>query len=177
MNLKHWNPDYDPLIVGSTVYHAFSLSRQIHKSINKNERLENEVLEHAARFTESLDTFGLSLKEAREELIPSDMDEDFRLTFERLIVKGKKYLEFTRFLLIAFVELCARDKIEPGQQGFEDFFVEGFLGVRDQCQWDATQSLIIKLNKWVQVYEDWRRGEVAGADGEWLLSSESESES
>lgn len=154
--MTDWNPNYDPLPVGNTVYDAFSLGRQILKSIDKNENLGHEVVKLAAKFEESLSIFNLSLKEAREHLILSDMDEDSRSTLQQLIGEGNGFIEYIQCLLSAFRELCTKDKKDP-EHGFEDFFIEGFLGVRDACQWDAIQSLTPCLEYWEQRYEDWMR--------------------
>lgn len=151
--MKEWDPDCDPLIVGHTVYDAFSLGWRAHNSIKKNGRLELKVLKHAKRLKENLINFCIFLKEARGELMPLDMDEVSRITLVHLIQRGQVLIKYIRFLLGAFEKLCAEDGRYPGQEDFEDFFMEGFLGVRDPIQWGTILELSTNLEFWAKEYE------------------------
>lgn len=161
--MAHWDPDSAPFIVGDTVYDAFSLGRQLHKSLDEHYHpkdrpgsidehydLEDRprVLRRAEKVKESLIEFYLLHKEARN-LILSSMDEGSRTILDELILQGDGYIEFIRTLILAFDKFCTEDEDDPT----EAFFMAGFIGARDPAQAAAMDNLADMLEDWAEEYK------------------------
>lgn len=144
--MRGWNPDSAPLTAGGTVLDAFSLGWRLHNSISKKYNQGTEELELATRFKESLVNFYLLQKEVEKELRPLNMDKDARTTFENLISRGERLIEYLQVLLTGYDVTC-------GGSTSEDFFMERFLGCHDPEQWDAVQNLARRLEIWARDYE------------------------
>lgn len=161
--MAHWDPDSAPFIVGDTVYDAFSLGRQLYKSlyehyhpgdmpgsIDEDYDLEDRprVLGRAERVKESLIEFYLLQKEARELKLWS-MDEGSRATLDELMLQGGSYIGFIRTLISAFDKFCIEDEEDPT----EAFFMAGFIGARDPAQAAAMENLADMLEDWAREYK------------------------
>lgn len=151
LNMRRWNPDSKPLIVLGTVYDAFSLGRWLRNCISENYRIGDRKLEFATRVQDGLLDLYLYQKEAREELALLTAAGTSNTELEELISRGQNFADFIQNQLRAFERLSKKDL--RGHRPSERFFIEGFLGFRNQPQWDGLELLLEELETWARDYK------------------------
>lgn len=148
-DMTAWNPESEPLVVGDDVYDAFSFGSLLYRCISKCYDPGSIELERAARLKESLIRFYILRKEAMKESGFWNMDDQTRTELGIIMREGDNLKRFIKNQIDSYVNLCTDDNGRPT----EDFFIQGFIGCRDEYERQTMENLPQRLDNWAWDYE------------------------
>lgn len=149
-DMTAWNPESEPLVVGDDVYDAFSFGSLLYRCISKCYDHGSIEVERAARLKESLIRFYILRKEAMKESGFWNMDDRTRTELGIIMEEGETLKRFIQNQIDSYVNTGTDDTRRPT----EDFFMQGFIGCREDDERDTMENLPERLDNWAWEYEN-----------------------